>query len=61
MSFVTIRQPEGLTWNFLKCSRSRERIPMASSVEKEVRLLPSRAAVAVWWDLVRKVKMERQV
>ncbi len=62
ISFVTIMPPAAFTGNFLKCSRSIERILMAISVRKAVRFGDGeRAARARLCRRRRNVKMLRQV
>ena len=62
ISFVTIIPPAAFTENFLKCSRSRVRNVVASSVRKAVRLGDGERAVrARLWIRVRNSKMDKQV
>lgn len=62
MSFVTIIPPAAFTENFLKCSRSKVRNRMASSVRKAVRLGDGERAVSArLWTRVRYWKIDKQV
>lgn len=62
MSFVTMIPPVAFTENFLKCSRSRVRNVVASSVRNAVRLCEGERAVrARLWIRVKNWKMDRQV
>lgn len=61
MSLVTINAPVALTCHFLKWSRSWLRKPMATSVKRMVRLVPSSALEARAWKETRNLYVESQV
>lgn len=61
MSLVTIKAPVALTCHFLKWSRSWLRKPIATSVKRMVRLVPSSALEARAWKEIRNLYIKSQV